>query len=126
MGLTIGGAALLFLCLSVIGIAWVVNLRNTNNALTVSSQAIRRSLADTLKADVASMMKPVSMLVRQAVNEMEKTRGIDCVNVMPPSLETLHDHAYDMHTFLCGKVNAETYMWQVESSQNFEYNNIVG
>ena len=110
LGLTTGGAALLFLCLSTIGCAWVVNFLDTNSALTATSQAFRRTLADTLSADIASMMMPLWVLVRQAVDEMEKTRSIDGVTVMPPSLQTIHDHSIDLHTFLWGKVNIETHM----------------
>ena len=110
MGLTIGGAALLFLSLTIIGCAWVVNFLDTNNALTVSSQAFRRALVDTLSADIASMMMPLWVLVRQAVDEMEKTRSIDGEKVIPPSLETIHDHAIELYTFLWSKVNAETHM----------------
>ena len=99
---------------------------DTTNALTASSQAFRKTLADTISADIASMMKPLWVLARQAVDEMEETRSIDGVKVMPPSLGTIHDHADDLHTFLSAKVNAETHMRQVESLQNFEHNNFFG
>ena len=125
MGLTIGGAALL-LCLTLIGCALVVNFLDTTNALTAPSQAFRKTLADTQSADIASMMKPLWVLARQAVDEMEETRSIDGVKVMPPSLETIHDHADDLHTLLKAKVNSETHMRQVESLQNFEHNNFSG
>ena len=126
MGLTIGGAVLLFVCLTIIGCAWVVNFLDTTNSLTASSQAFRRTLADNLSADIASMMKPLWVLARQAVDEMEETRSIEGVKVMPPSLGTIRDHADDLHTFLRAKVNAETHMRRVESLQNFEHNNFMG
>ena len=126
MGLTIGGAALLFLCLTIIGCVWVVNYLDTTNALTASSQAFRKTLAATLSADIASMMKPLWVLARQAVDEMEETRSIDGVKVMPPSLETMRDHADDLQTFLWAKVNAEEHMRQVESLQNFQHNIFFG
>ena len=117
MGLTIEGVALLFFCLTIIGCAWVVNFLDTTNALTAASNAFRKTLAATLSADIASMMKPLWVLARQAVDEMEETRSIDCVKVMPPSLGTIRDHADDLHTFLWAKVNAEAHMRQVESLQ---------
>ena len=126
LGATIGGAVLLFLCLGVIGGAWVANYLDTTDALTTSSHAFRIAHAETLSADIAAMMKPLWVLMRQAVNEMAETRSIDGVQVMPPSLDTIYDHAHDLHTFLWTKVNAETHMRQVESLENFEHNNIVG
>ena len=123
---TIGGAVLLLLCLAVISGCWVYSSLRINAAMEETSTNFRENHAIALSAEIAAMLKPVWVLVRQAVDEMSGGRYVDGVQVMPPTIETFTKHSRELQSFLWPKVNSETHMRNADSWPNYTHNKMIG
>jgi len=91
LALTICGAVLLFLVLSVVGLVWALTSSISSDALRETSDSFRKAQADTLSLELAELLRPLWTNARRLAVYMNDTVEADNTTIFPPNAETYSD-----------------------------------